>query len=428
LIVKQFLQSSYGETILLKLYNTLTQKTEPFQPREDKQVKMYTCGPSTYQPAHIGNYRTFLFEDIVQRYLEYLGYKVTRLITLTDVEDKAIQQAKKEGITVEELSSKNEKIFFADFKLLRIKTPDYSVRASTAVDQAAALISKLVDCGIAYHYCYKGENNVYFDPLKFKGFGKLAHLDMNKWPKKRRRFHKDTYPGTPWNMGDFILWHGCPQSDICYRTPIGTGRPAWNIQDAAIVTKNLGFEIDVACGGIDNLVRHHDYNIAIAEAVSGKQFSRFWLHGAHLYVDGEKMSKSKGNVYYPKDLAAKGYSGEQVRFFLIYGCYRETLDFTFEKFDAAAKRLANLRRMILEMQKTKPSASAESEKARELSGKIVTVFEEAMNDSLDVKKAFDSLCEIVAELYGLREKIGVKDKEELTENLRRVDSVLQCLF
>lgn len=134
---------------------------------------------------------------------------------------------------------------------------------------------------------------------------------MTKWPKKRRRFHKDTYPGTPWNMGDFILWHGCPKSGICYETQIGTGRPAWNIQDAAIVTKHLGFEIDVACGGIDNLVRHHDYNVAIVEAVSGRQFARYWLHGAHLYVDGKKMSKSKGNVYYPKDLQARGCSGRR---------------------------------------------------------------------------------------------------------------------
>ena len=164
---------------------------------------MYTCGPSTYQPAHIGNYRTFLFEDILQRYLEYLGYNVKRLMTLTDVEDKAIDQAKKENLTVEELTQKNEAIFFKDFELLKIKKPDYPVRASTAVDQATNLISQLVEKGTAYCYTYKGAKNVYFDPLKFKGFGKLAHLDMSKWPKKKRRFHKDTYPGTPWNIGGF---------------------------------------------------------------------------------------------------------------------------------------------------------------------------------------------------------------------------------
>jgi cysteinyl-tRNA synthetase len=413
---------------LLNIYNTLTGKTEAFKPREGKQVKMYTCGPSTYQPAHIGNYRTFLFEDILQRYLEYLGYKVTRLITLTDVEDKAIEQAKKEGITVEELSCKNEKVFFADFKLLRIKTPDFSVRASSAVDQAAGLISKLVECGAAYHYCYKGEENVYFNPQKFEGFGKLAHLDMSKWPKKKRRFHKDTYPGTPWNMGDFILWHGCQKSDICYKTPVGTGRPAWNIQDAAIVTKNLGYEIDIACGGIDNLVRHHDYNIAIVESVSGKQFSRYWLHGAHLYVDGQKMSKSKGNVYYPKDLQAKVYSGEQIRFFLIYGCYRETLDFTFEKFAATSKRLDELRAMVAELQNLQPKAKAESGEVEALTRKLFSGFEQAMNDNLDVKAAFDSLQKIVTELLELKEKISDKDKKDITANLRRIDGVLQCLF
>ena len=190
---------------MLSLYNSLTRKTEPFQPAEDTQIKMYTCGPSTYQPAHIGNYRTFLFEDILQRYLEYLGYKVKRLMTLTDVEDKAIAQAKKEKLTVEELTRKNEAIFFKDFEALKIKKPDYPVRASNAVDQAVDLISKLLEKGIAYYFTYEGTKNVYFDPLKFKGFGKLAHLNMSKWPQKKRRFHLDTYPGDTMEYGGFCV-------------------------------------------------------------------------------------------------------------------------------------------------------------------------------------------------------------------------------
>ncbi|MCW3996444.1 MAG: class I tRNA ligase family protein [Candidatus Bathyarchaeota archaeon] len=169
---------------MLKLYNTLTSKTQPFQPNNDMQVKMYTCGPSTYQPAHIGNYRTFLFEDILQRYLEYKGYQVRRVMTLTDVEDKAVAQAKKEKIPLEELTRKNEAVFFKDLETLRIKKPDYPIRASNAVDQAASLISKLIETEYAYRYDYKGAKNIYFDPLKFQGFGKLAHLDMSKWPKK----------------------------------------------------------------------------------------------------------------------------------------------------------------------------------------------------------------------------------------------------
>jgi len=411
---------------LLDLYNTLTRKTELFQTGEDKEVKMYTCGPSTYQPAHIGNYRTFLFEDILQRYLEYLGYKVTRLMTLTDVEDKAIAQAKKENLTVEELTRKNEAVFFKDFELLKIKSPDYPVKASTAVDQAANLILKLVEKGTAYYYTYKGAKNVYFDPLKFKSFGKLAHLDMSKWPKKKRRFHKDTYPGTPWNLGDFVLWHGCEQDDVCYQTAIGNGRPAWNIQDAAIVTKYLGFTVDVGCGGIDNLVRHHDYTLAVAEAVSGKPFSRYWLHGGHLFVEGKKMSKSKGNVYYPNDLLTKGFSGGQLRFFLIYWPYRKKLNFTFEKLTQTSQKLDSLKSMVADLQQVKSSSQTENRET--LSSKIIVDFEAYMNNDLDVKSAFDSLYETINELHEIRELLSSKDVKKVMNALSKIDSVLQCIF
>jgi cysteinyl-tRNA synthetase len=389
------------------------------------KVKMYTCGPSTYQQPHIGNYRTFLFEDTLQRYLEYLGYKVTRLITLTDVEDKAIAQARKENLTVEELTRKNEAVFFSDFRLLRIKTPDYSVRASSAVDQAANLIVQLTEKGYAYWYTYNGARNAYFDPLKFKGFGKLAHLDMSKWPKKKRRFHKDTYPGTPWNRGDFIIWDGCKQHAVCYDTRIGGGRPAWNIQDAAIVTKHLGYTIDVACGGVDNLVRHHDYTLAIAEAVSGKAFSRYWLHGAHLLVNGTKMSKSVGNVVYASDVVAKGFTGEQLRFFLIYAPCREKLNFTYEKLAETSRKLGSFKDMVKGLQDAQAGGS--SRDAEALVNGIVHGFEDCMNNDLGVKPAFDRLCETVSELYRMRGSLSAEDQKNLLSGLRRVDSVLQCL-
>jgi cysteinyl-tRNA synthetase len=209
---------------------------------------------------------------------------------------------------------------------------------------------------------------------------------MSKWPKKKRRFHKDTYPGTPWNKGDFIIWDGCKQSGVCYQTPIGGGRPAWNIQDASIVTNHLGFSIDVACGGIDNLVRHHDYALAVAEAVSGKQFSRYWLHGAHLFVNGKKMSKSKGNVYYPSDLLARGFSGDHLRFFLIYGHYRKKLNFTWEKMAEASHKLDSFRSMIGDLKEQKSGRS--DSKIEELTSKIVSDFQDSMNADLAVKSAF----------------------------------------
>ncbi len=411
---------------MLNLYNSLTQKIEPFKPSEDMQVKMYTCGPSTYLQPHIGNYRTFLFEDILQRYIEYLGHKVTRLITLTDVEDKAIAQSKKENLTIEELTKKNEAIFFKDFKLLKIKTPDYSIRASSAVDQAAKLITQLLDKGYAYWNIHNGAKNVYFEPLKFKGFGKLAHLDMSKWPKKKRRFHLDTYPGTPWNKGDFIVWDGCKQGGVCYETPIGSGRPAWNIQDAAIVTKHLGFTIDVACGGIDNLVRHHDYTLAIAESVSGEQFSRYWLHGGHLLLNGKKMSKSTGNVIYPHDVLAKGFSDEYLRFFLIYGLYRQKLNFTFERLTQTSEKLDSFKNMVKDLQLDKSGKSVVETSV--LSRRLISSFENCMNNDLDVKTAFDSLYEIISELQKKRESLSLKDKQNVKNDLHRIDSVLQCIF
>ena len=398
-------------------------------PIEDMKVKMYTCGPSMYQSAHIGNYRTFLYEDMLQRYLGYLGYKVTRLITLTDVEDKAIMEAKKGHLSVEELTQRNEAKFFRDFELLKIKVPDYTVRASTVVDQSATLIKTLMEKGYAYWHRHEGAENAYFDPLKFKGFGKLAHLDMSEWPRKKRRFHLDTYPGTPWNKGDFVLWHGCKKGEsVCWETVIGRGRPAWNIQDAAMVTKHLGFTIDVACGGIDNLVRHHDYTLAIAEAVSGKLFARYWLHGSHLLVDGKKMSKSRGNVYYPADLLAKGFREDHVRFFLIYGHYRETLNFTWEKLAETSRKLNTFKSMVRELEKARAARS--SEKAQKLANSLVSGFEACMDDNLGVKAAFDELFSAVSALHELKKQdaLGSEDAKAAVASLKKVDNVLQVIF
>ena len=414
--------------ILLSLFNTLSCKIEPFKPLKDMKVKMYTCGPSTYQRPHIGNYRTFLFEDILQRYLEYSGYDVTRLVTLTDIEDKAIAQADKENVSVEELTRRNEEVFFKDLELLKMKVPDYTVRASTIVRQATKLTKTLIEKGYAYKYMYKGEENVYFEPLKFEGFGKLAKLDMSKWPSKKRRFHLDTYPGTPWNKGDFILWHGCKQSQICWDTEIGKGRPAWNIQDAAIVTAHLGFTIDIACGGIDNLVRHHDYTIAVAEGVSGRPFAKYWLHGGHLFVAGKKMSKSKGNVYYPKDLTEKGYRKEHLRFFLIYGHYKKKLNFTLEKLAETSRKLDNLRSMVQDVQNARSNYL--SQKAKTIAANIVPIFEKNLDSDLDTKAAFDEVYATVAKLHTLakNQRLSAEDAKKAINSLHKIDAVLQIIF
>ncbi len=418
---------------LLKVFNTLTRTIEPFKPHKNKKVKMFTCGPSVYRQPHIGNYRTFLYEDLLQRYLEYLGYDVVRLISLTDIEDKAIIEAEKEGISVNQLAEKNREIFFEDSELLRMRDPTYSACmmacSSTAVEEAAKLIKTLLEKEYAYYYKHRRKRNVYFDPLKFKDFGKLSKLDMNRWPKKKRRFHKDTYPGTPWNMGDFILWHGYKEGDADYwDTEIGRGRPAWNIQDAATITKYLGFTIDAACGGIDNLTRHHDYTIAIIEGVSGRVFAHYWFHGQHLFVDGKKMSKSKGNIYYPGDLVKLGYSGEHIRFFLAYGHYRKRLDFTLEKMKKSSQKLNVFKNMVKDLEEAESKLSThETEK---LVDSIVTSFEKNMNDDLNVKAAFDDIFKIVSKLNVLKNlgKLGEEDASNAISNLQKIDSVLQVIY
>jgi cysteinyl-tRNA synthetase len=194
---------------MLKLFNTFGKKIETFKPVNPDQVSIFTCGPSVYQRPHIGNMRTFLFEDLLVRYLEYLGYNVKRGMNLTDVEDKAISEAKKEHLSVQKLTDRNIKMFVGEMKLLKVKVPDLLPRASDHVDQAVRIILDLLERGMAYWY----RGNIYFDPLKYQGFGKLFGLDMSRWPKSRKRFHKDTYPGIQWNLGDFILLFGYKEGD-----------------------------------------------------------------------------------------------------------------------------------------------------------------------------------------------------------------------
>ena len=412
---------------LLNLFNSLTKKLEVFRSLENNKVKMHTCGPSIYQLPHIGNYRTFLFEDILHRYLEYLGYRVERVLNITDVEDKAIAEAEKERTSLKELTERNTEIFLKELKNLRVRTPQYIPKSSTSVDQAVLLIKVLLKKGYAYWY----NGNVYYDPLKFKGFGKLYGLDMSKWPKKKRRFHKDTYPGNRWNRGDFILWRGYEEGDKVYwDTNIGRGRPAWNVQDPAMLTQHLGYKVDICCGGIDNIIRHHDYIIAVIEGVTDEPFAHYWLHAAHLYVDGKKMSKSKSNIIYLKELLKKGCLWDHIRFFLIYGHYRQKLNFTSIKYTQACKRLIQFQNLVKNLGGEEVTTQISSEKTTELMAKLTLDFEENMNNNLQVKDAFDRLYTTVSKLVMLKNKsqLSLKDSNEAITKLKAIDQVFQVIF
>jgi cysteinyl-tRNA synthetase len=418
-------------TFLLKLYNTLKRKLEDFKPKEKGKVKLVTCGPSIYQLPHIGNYRTFIFEDILQRYLNYLGYNVQRLINVTDVEDKTLLEAKKQNIPPNELTQKNIEIFLNELRQLKIKIPDFIERSSTSVTEAVEIIETLLEKGYAYRHTYDGRKNVYFDPLKFNGFGKLYGLDMSKWPKQHRRYHRDNYSGDRWNKGDFILWRGYKEGDsLFWDTKLGKGYPAWNIQDQAMVKKSFGFDVDIWCSGIDSTHRHHDYIIATVESIVGRPFVNYWLHCSHLIFDGEKMSKRKGNIKYPSDLVKTKCIWNHIRFFLIYGHYRRKLNFTYTEYSKTCDFLISFQKMVRKLHVPEGSKQQSSDVARKLVKKIKNDFEKHMNNDLRVKSAFNDLYDTVSKLVDLNEKnmLSTEDSKNALEQINAIDSVLQVIF
>jgi cysteinyl-tRNA synthetase len=381
------------------------------------RITVFTCGPSVYQHSHIGNFRTFLFEDILVRYLEFSGYTVRRGITFTDVEDKAILEANRQGIPLSELTEKNIRAFLEEMGALRMKLPDCRPKASEAVEEAVQIIHSLMDKGLAYRH----GKNVYFDPLKFPAFGELYGLDMRRWPASKRRFHKDTYPGMRWNRGDFILWHGVfKDSDTGWDAPFGRGRPSWNVQDPSMILQCFDETLSVYCGGVDNLIRHHDYNKAILESIRPYPMARYWLHGQHLTAGGKKISKSLGNVIYTDDLRRKGYDYGQIRFFLLTTHYRKKHNYSDSRMEQSARRLESIRR---ETDALKKAAGKVAGADREAAVRLKRLFIENMDRDLDVPAALDAL----EDWLGRSEARSAEQAAGAWKSLLEIDEVLQIL-
>ncbi len=410
---------------MLKLYNTMSRSLEDFKPRDKRAVKIFTCGPSIYRRPHIGNYRTFMYEDILVRYLQYNGYRVDRAIPLTDIEDKTILEALKKNKKIDKLTSDIEKIFISEMKSLNILLPRKAQRASLCVKCAGRLIEKLIDSGHAYRHGV----DIFFDPMKFKGFGKLFRLDITRWPKKKVRFRRDTYNGNRWNLGDFILWHGYREGDIkWWDTVVGKGRPSWNIQDPSVIIQHLGGQIDINCGGIDNIYRHHDYNIAIVESFTGDIFANYYLHGAHLIVNGKPMSKSRGNIVYPENIYRHGCRSRDLRFFLFYTHYRKKLNFTSARFRQSCDKVENFINLSRKLCVPPRSNPAAVKRVRSLIGDIQRAFESNMDNDLSIGSAFDCIYDILLELEKIKENMTKGDSVELKKILIKIDSVMALIF
>jgi cysteinyl-tRNA synthetase len=405
---------------LLKLFNSLGKRMEKFVPANASVTNIFTCGPSVYQRPHIGNYRTFLFEDTLVRYLEYCGFRVMRGMNLTDIEDKALVEARKRGTTLRRLTGENIGIFTKEMKQLRIKPPDFLPRASENVESAVEIIDSLLRKGAAYRH----GTNIYFDPLKFPRFGTLYGLDMRRWPKKKIRFHRDTYPGMRWNRGDFILWHGCRADDrVCWDTSLGRGWPAWSIQDPSMIAPLFDEPLSIYCGGIDNLVRHHDYSLAVLESIRPYPMAKYWLHCHHLHVDGKKMSKSLGNIVYLEMLTNKGFTAQDVRFFLIDGHYRRKMNYRDDRFRASSEKLRGLRARVRNVSRAARGARPSQPEA---AARLETLFRAGMDDDLNVGKAIDGVDGLLADKAATA--MTKKDAAALLASLQRIDQVLQMLF
>ena len=285
----------------LRFYNTLTQQVEPFQPLEDNIVRMYTCGPTVYNYAHIGNLRTFTFEDILRRWLIYRGYQMDHVMNITDVDDKIIRNAAAEGKTLAEYTAKYTDAFLEDTAALRLQRPERMVKATEHIQEMVGAIEKLAAGG----FTYQSDGSIYYRIAKFPGYGKLSHNDFTGI-RAGARVDVDEYDKA--NARDFVLWKAPKDGEVFWESGIGPGRPGWHIECSAMAMKYLGETLDIHAGGVDLIFPHHENEIAQSEAITAKPFARFWLHSEFLNVESQKMAKSAGQFLYPAGPAEGGLS------------------------------------------------------------------------------------------------------------------------
>lgn len=360
----------------LKLHNSLSRKLEEFTPLHASKVSLYTCGPTVYNYPHIGNYRAYLFGDILKRTLLYNGFDVHHIMNITDIDDKTIRDSQAAGKSLKEFTEFYTEGFYVDRDALNIIPAKKYTEATDYVDEMVALIEKLLEKGIAY----KGDDgSVYFSIEKDKEYGKLNHLDRSKLLENAKgRMQKDEYEKD--NAQDFALWKAWDEKDgdVFWETSLGKGRPGWHIECSAMSMNELGETIDIHTGGVDNMFPHHENEIAQSECATGKQFVRYWVHNEHLMVDGKKMAKSAGNFYTLRDILDKGYDPLAFRYLSLLANYRSVLNFTWEGLEAAQTALKKLRESVRKFNEAVDGT---------LNEEYNTDFLDAINDDLNIPKA-----------------------------------------
>jgi cysteinyl-tRNA synthetase len=372
------------------LHNTLSGRKEPFTPLHPGEVRMYTCGPTVYDFAHIGNFRTFVFQDILRRFLRSRGYRLNQVMNQTDVDDRIIQNAAAAGVHIRDYTEKYIQAFLEDMAALNLEPPEHLVRATDHVDDMVRLIQRLTEKGMTY----VSDGSVYFRISKFPNYGKLSKLDVSGI-QAGARVEVDRYEKA--DARDFALWKGTKPGEDYWDTPLGRGRPGWHIECSAMAMKYLGDTLDIHTGGVDLTFPHHENEIAQSEGATGKQFVRYWLHAQHLMVEGEKMSKSLGNFYTLRDLFGKGYRPSTIRFLLASVPYGSQLNFTMDGLKQAASSVERLRNFVARL-KAEKLPPGNSDSIQQVVNAAIEEFQQGLEDDLNTARALAAVFDLVRDI------------------------------
>ncbi len=402
---------------MLRLYNTLSNMKEDFLPGEDRWVRLYTCGPTVYDYAHIGNFRTFVFQDLLRRYLRYRSYQVLHVMNITDVDDRIIQNSKTQGIPLKEYTTRYTDAFLEDCKTLGIQPPDVMPRATDHIPDMVKLIRRLEERG----FTYRRDGSIYFSISRFPEYGKLSKQDFSGIQPGARvdsdRYGKD-------EARDFVLWKAPKEGEDFWETELGPGRPGWHIECSAMSMRYLGETFDIHCGGADLVFPHHENEIAQSECATGKPFVRYWVHPEFLVVEGEKMSKSLGNFFTLRDVLAKGHWPEAIRYLLLSVHYRKQLNFTADNLHQAHSSIKRLENFGLRMAEKAdasepcPSFVEQIQSAREK-------YVEEMDDDLNTSAALGVLFDFINMTFKMLDQgsLSLGDARAALEFVREVDQV-----